>query len=225
MNHLGVGIVLFDVVLFVVLFAQTAAVKASIQTGEKLPPTCRYNNIFVTKGPKAALYFCIDGRWVAVSMGTPGAPGARGPAGLTGAAGAPGVTMFDGIGDFQTVLSNNALTVNGRCSVERPCNIEYSGDPRFAAIVYQFTTSASISAPVGSGYVGIYFDGLSHSLGAYCDGVTAKCTGLFCVPGTQFPVQSIALYTWQVVNGKFTTGRSWRAALSRRDSLAVVEDR
>lgn len=98
------------------------------------------------------------------------------------------------------------------------CNV------RFGNMVHQIPDAAKVTVKLPSrklsGPVYIYVDAAGDLIAGST--VNLLCTGCRYVPEvTQFPADSIPLFTWTIVQGKFTlTGTDWRAELSTKNIAA-----
>ena len=116
-------------------------------------------------------------------------------------------------GEFGAALENGTLRVGIDCSGRRQCNV------RFGNTVHAVTDSGSVK-PTGrtSGEVFIYLDPAGGVVAGST--VALQCNGCKYARGvTQFPANSIPLFSWTVVQGAFTpgSGRDFRAELSTKN--------
>jgi len=117
---------------------------------------------------------------------------------------------------FSANVAEGILTVGGDCSESSPCNA------RFGNTVHTFKTAATIK-PVGttSGLVFVYLDRSGGLIAGSKSNLTCQ-NCLYRANITQFPTDSIPLYTWTLVAGKFdpNSKADFRAVLSTTSLIA-----
>lgn len=119
-------------------------------------------------------------------------------------------------GEFGTALENGTLRVGIDCSEAKPCNA------RFGNTVHPVKRAVAVK-PTGkaSGLVFVYLDPSGDLMAGST--IALLCDGCKYARGvTQFPANSIPLFTWIVVQGAFTTtgGSDFRAELSTKNIAA-----
>jgi hypothetical protein len=127
--------------------------------------------------------------------------------------GPPAASMASQLGDFAVTMTGaTVLTIGASCSTSTPCNV------RFGALVYSFSSAATVTISAGSGLAFIYVSSagaltVGHNLTANCSG---GCVAQSAV--TAFPADAIPLFTWSATNGAWTTngGADQRAFLSSK---------
>lgn len=119
-------------------------------------------------------------------------------------------------GEFGAALENETLRVGIDCSDARPCNV------RFGSVVHAVKSAARVK-PLGrtSGPVFIYVDASGEVVAG--SPVNLQCEACRYARGvTQFPANSVPLFTWTIVQGAFdrTSGTDFRASLSTTNVAA-----
>jgi hypothetical protein len=125
--------------------------------------------------------------------------------------------MASQLGDFRAVrTSSTVLTVGANCSNGTPCNA------RFGNVGYSFIRSctATIGAGTGTAYVYVASGGVLTVGHNFTVAASAGCMAQGSV--TQFPPDSIPLFTWTATNGSWDAsgGRDVRAFLSAKGVTA-----
>ncbi len=135
--------------------------------------------------------------------------------GLSGGSG--GAAMATQLGDFAVVRSSGTvLTIGPNCSAATPCNV------RFGNVVYSFTQSCKATISAGTGTAYVYVTGGGTLTIGHNATVTASAGCLAQSSVTNFPADSIPLYTWTATSGTWdaTGGRDVRGWLSYKGVAA-----
>jgi hypothetical protein len=118
-------------------------------------------------------------------------------------------------GEFAAALENGALRIGIDCSDAKPCNV------RFGNTVHTIKTPGSVK-PSGqaSALVFIYVTSSGDlAAGSTINLTCEKCRYMRGI--TQFPADSLPLFTWGIVKGAFErTGTDFRAELSTKNVTA-----
>lgn len=119
-------------------------------------------------------------------------------------------------GELGAGIENGTLRVGIDCSDARPCNV------RFGSVVHAVKVAARIK-PLGksSGPVFIYVDPSGDLVAG--SPVNLQCEECRYARGvSQFPANSIPLFSWAIVQGAFDprTGTDFRASLARTNVAA-----
>ena len=128
--------------------------------------------------------------------------GSGGESGLGAGGGGSGASMAAQLGDFTVVLTNSALlTVGALCSLATPCNV------RFGTVTYSITQSSTVTLSAGSGTAYLYLTS-DGTLNAGSSSLTLGCSAGCQVQSnvSQFPVNSIPVFTWNSVGGAWAGG-------------------
>lgn len=118
--------------------------------------------------------------------------------------------------ELGVALQNGALRVAIDCSESRPCKV------RFGNTVQLIKNAGTVkSSGSSSGLVFIYVDPSGRLVAGST--VDLACDGCRYARGaTQFPVNSIPLFTWTIVKGGFTPmgGADYRAEIATKNVLS-----
>lgn len=126
--------------------------------------------------------------------------------------GGGGATNASQLYDFQTTkTSGTVLTINQNCSSSLPCVA------RWGSVASRLTTSSTVTISAGTGLAYIYLDTSSGIIAGH-NGLTLVCSGCTVQSGiTQFPSDSIPLYTWNAVSAVWdASGTDYRAFISNK---------
>jgi hypothetical protein len=183
------------------------------KVGTILPVTCTTGDVFFKSDATAGqnLYLCASlNTWTQLTSGSGGGGG--------GGTTAP-VTSTSALTDLiVSKTGSNTLSIASSCSATAPCNV------RFGSRTVSVNTPATATVPSGANVIGVAYIYLSsqgqitvgNSMGVTCSG----CTALNGI--TQFPADSIPLFTWSVTGGVWdsTGGVDVRAFLSNKSIIA-----
>lgn len=131
--------------------------------------------------------------------------------------GPPAASMASQLGDLAvTMTSATVLTIGGGCSTSTPCNV------RFGALVYSFSSGATVTISAGTGLALIYVSSagaltVGHNVTATCNGGCVAQSGV-----TAFPIDAVPLFTWSAAGGTWAAngGADQRAFLSSKSVTA-----
>jgi hypothetical protein len=116
-------------------------------------------------------------------------------------------------GELGAIVENGALRIGIDCSETRPCRV------RFGSTVHLIKNAARVRpSGVASGLVYIYVEPTGDL--AAGSALNVVCDGCKYVRGvTQFPANSIPLFTWTMVKGAFPAsgGTDYRAEFSSQN--------
>lgn len=117
--------------------------------------------------------------------------------------------------ELDATLEDGTLRIGAVHPSPEPCKV------RFGNTVHEITKPATVTMKAGSGLVFIYVDPAGDLIAG--SRVALQCNeGCRYVPEvTQFPADSIPLFTWTAVQGKFAPkGHDYRSELSTKNVAA-----
>jgi hypothetical protein len=119
-----------------------------------------------------------------------------------GGGGGSGASTASQLGDFAVLMNNpNLLTIGALCSLATPCNA------RFGTVTYSITQSSTVTLSGGTATAYIYLTS-DGTLNVGSSSLTLTCSSGCAVQSnvSQFPINSIPVYTWNASSGAWATG-------------------